>query len=107
MAVDHRGRGGGRPPAPAFFANAQVSSRTRGWEVRVRLETCAFAKSGGPGALGGTDSHPAHDGPARTHRPRFTAPRRTPSHHSTIDFTSPLPKISRAVMMLSGSMVSK
>ena len=37
-----------RPAAPAGHdsASAQVSSRTRGWEVRVRLETCALAEVG-------------------------------------------------------------
>ena len=57
-----------RPAAPAghHFASAQVSSRTRGWEVRVRLETYALAEvgcpagttgrhcAGGPGIIGMT-----------------------------------------------------
>ena len=46
-----------RPAAPAGhdFASAQVSSRTRSREVRVRLETCALAKSDvRPGPPGGT-----------------------------------------------------
>ena len=36
-----RSAGPGGPPP--FFANAQVSRRTRRWEARVRRETCAFA----------------------------------------------------------------
>ena len=35
---------------PPTSASAQVSSRTRGWEVRVRLETCALARNGEAGS---------------------------------------------------------
>ena len=34
------------PETSPFFANAQISSRTRRWGRRVRLETSAFAESG-------------------------------------------------------------
>ena len=39
------------PGRPRFSASAQVSSRTRGREVRVRLETCALAEDDEPGRL--------------------------------------------------------
>ena len=55
-----------RPAAPAGhdFASAQVSSRTRSWEARVRLETCALAKVGGP------EGYPAISRAGRTRSPR-------------------------------------
>ena len=40
----------GGPGRTPDSASAQVSSRTRGWEVRVRLETCALAKNGEAGS---------------------------------------------------------
>ena len=46
--VDNSGRSAG--PVPLLFANTQISSRTRRWEARVRLETCALAKNGEAGS---------------------------------------------------------
>ena len=45
-------------PASPFFASAQVSSRTRGWEVRVRLETCALAEEQRDGGQPTAPGHP-------------------------------------------------
>ena len=51
---------------PSSFASAQVSSRTRRWAVRVRLETCALAEN--RGRPGGTRGRARPPGPARAPR---------------------------------------
>ena len=51
------GAPGTRPSRP-ILANAQVSSRTRGWEVRARLETYALAKEQRDGGQPTAPGHP-------------------------------------------------
>ena len=55
--------GPARPRVPPrgrrSFTNAQVSSRTRGREMRVRLETYALAKNDGPGPANRSRSAPS------------------------------------------------
>ena len=72
---------------PSFFANAQVSSRTRVSRLRVRLETCALAKNDGLGPIGSSrvrgwgpgcadpvDAGPAAAGEAEHRRAHAEAP---------------------------------
>ena len=80
------------PGRPRFFANAQVSSRTRTSHLRVRLETYAFAKDDGSGAGESTAERalPADLTPDHSRRGRLGAPGRPRNNLPATPFHPPL-----------------